>query len=64
MLNKKLGSVLFVCTDENGESELSLRNIPNVKPIDYKYINAYDLMIFDSIVISKEAVQGIEGWWK
>jgi len=41
-----------------------LRNIPNVKPIDYKYINAYDLMIFDSIVISKEAVQGIEGWWK
>ena len=64
MLNKKLGSVLFVYSDENGESELSLRNIPTVKPLDYKYINAYDLMVFNSIVISKEAVQGIEGWWK
>jgi large subunit ribosomal protein L4 len=63
-INKALGDVLFVYAEENGEVERALRNVPIVKPLNYKFLNAYDLVVFDSIVMSKEAVFGIEGWWK
>ncbi|BAL81266.1 50S ribosomal protein L4 [Caldisericum exile] len=63
-IKKNLGDVLFVYSEENGEVERALRNVPTVKPLNYKFLNAYDLMVFDSIVLSKEAVEGIEGWWK
>ncbi|MEF3244893.1 MAG: 50S ribosomal protein L4 [Caldisericaceae bacterium] len=63
-INKELKDVLFVYSEENGEVERALRNISTVKPLNYRFLNAYDLMVFDSIIISKEAVEGIEGWWK
>jgi large subunit ribosomal protein L4 len=62
-VSKELGRVLFVYADENGEVERSARNISTCKPLNYKFLNAYDLVVFDSIIISREAVNGIERWW-
>ncbi len=61
---KDLGTTLLVYAEENGDVELAARNIPFCKPLEYKFLNAYDLVTYDSILISEEAVRGMEGWWK
>jgi large subunit ribosomal protein L4 len=62
--NNKFLSVLFVYGDENGNLEQAARNIPYCKPLNYKFLNAYDLVNFDLIFMTKEAVDDLEGWWK
>jgi large subunit ribosomal protein L4 len=64
VLQDRNGTVLFVFSDENGEVELASRNIPYCKPLDYKFLNAYDLATYDNIIFTEEAVKGMEGWWK
>ncbi len=61
---KELGTVLFVYSEDNGEVELAARNIPYCKPLEYKFLNAYDLVVYDSILFTEEAIKGMEGWWK
>jgi large subunit ribosomal protein L4 len=61
---KELGTTLIIYSDENGDVELAARNIPFCKPLYYKFLNAYDLVNYDSILITEEAVRGMEGWWK
>lgn len=60
---KNLGTILFVFSEENGEIERASRNLPYCSAINFRYLNAYALTLFDSIVISKEVVEGIERWW-
>jgi large subunit ribosomal protein L4 len=60
----KFRSVLFVFSEENGNVEQAARNIPYCKPLNYKFLNAYDLVNFDFILMTKESVDGLEGWWK
>ncbi len=57
-------SVLFVFGEQNGDVERAARNLPNCKPLNYKFLNAYDLVNFDLILMTKESVDGLEGWWK
>ncbi|MGB9695642.1 MAG: 50S ribosomal protein L4 [Caldisericaceae bacterium] len=60
----KFNSVLFVYSEENGNVEQAARNISYCKPLNYKFLNAYDLVNFDFVIMTKEAVDGLEGWWK
>ncbi|MCX6088490.1 MAG: 50S ribosomal protein L4 [Caldiserica bacterium] len=60
---KNLGTILFVFSEENGEIERASRNLHYCNAINFRYLNAYALTLFDSIVISKEVVEGIERWW-
>ena len=62
--NKELRTTLIIYSEENGEVDRAARNIPFCKPLDYKFLNAYDLVTYDSVLITEEAVKGMEGWWK
>lgn len=62
-LKEDTGTVLFVYSEKNGAVELASRNIPYCKPLDYRFLNAYDLVTYDNILLTEEAVNDMEGWW-
>lgn len=62
-VSKGLGDILLVYSDENGEVERAVRNIPYCKPLNYRFLNAYDLVSYNTVIIFREAVSGIERWW-
>ncbi len=47
--------------NDNANVELSARNIQGVKTIKANSINVYDILKYDSVVITKDAVSQIEG---
>ena len=51
---------LIVLEGENNSVVLSARNIPTVKTLDRVAINVYDILKYDSLVITKDAVKAIE----
>jgi len=55
MLNLK--SALFIDSVENKNLYLSLRNIPNVKAVDPRQINLYDVLNHKSLVLSQKAFE-------
>ncbi len=63
-LRENTGTVLFVYSEKNGAVELASRNIPYCKPLDYRFLNAYDIVSYDNILFTEEAVNDMEGWWK
>ncbi|NIA10747.1 MAG: 50S ribosomal protein L4 [Nitrospiraceae bacterium] len=62
--NKELGTTLLLYSEKNGNVEVAARNIPFCKPLNYRFLNSYDLVVYDSILITEEAVKEMEGWWK
>ncbi len=62
--NKDLGTVLLVYSDKDGAVERAARNIPYCKPLIFKFLNTYDLIMYDSLICTKSAVEGMRGWWK
>lgn len=56
----KLNSVLFVDLD-NRELSLSCRNLPRAKYLSSKGLNLFDILKYDHMVVTREAVQAIEG---
>jgi large subunit ribosomal protein L4 len=55
--NLELGKALFVMTGDSNENViLSARNIPGVKTAGVNTINVYDILHYDSLVITKDAV--------
>lgn len=65
LLNKLnlVGSTLFVFDDSNGEVLLSMRNIPKVLPIHYRFLNSYDILRHENIVMTKEAYEKVKEVW-
>ncbi|MBX4188542.1 50S ribosomal protein L4 [Candidatus Saccharibacteria bacterium] len=66
-LLKKLGidgSVLIVVSTKDQLVERATNNLPGVKAVQAKYLNVYDLMNADTIVISKKSVDIIHDWLK
>jgi large subunit ribosomal protein L4 len=57
MSSLKLGSALFVDFHENKNLFLAMRNIPKVKAVDYRYINTYDVMNYDTLVFTSRAFE-------
>ncbi|MGE5372736.1 MAG: 50S ribosomal protein L4 [Solirubrobacterales bacterium] len=54
------GKALVVTADGNANVVKSARNIPGVKPVRADFINVYDLMAHDKLVITKDAVVKVE----
>ncbi len=63
-LKKELGTILLVYSDMNGEVELAANNIPYCKPLNFKFLNVYDIVVYEAILFTKEAVEEMQGWWK
>ncbi|MCX7991792.1 MAG: 50S ribosomal protein L4 [Proteobacteria bacterium] len=57
----ELNKVLFVLPERDRNIELSSRNIPNVKVLKSDYLNVYEIMKYDGLVVLKDAVKNIEG---
>ena len=58
--NLKADKALVVTNEKNDNLVLSARNIPTVKTLDRVAINVYDILKYDSLVITKDAVKAIE----
>ena len=60
MNNLKVSKALVVTKDKNENVILSARNIPTVKTTMTNAINVYDILKYDSLVMTKDAVAAIE----
>ena len=58
--NLKAPKALVVTKDKDEKVVLSARNIPTVKTTMTNTINVYDILKYDSLVITKDAVAAIE----
>jgi large subunit ribosomal protein L4 len=58
--NLKVDSALFVTKDKEENVVLSARNIPEVATTISGAINVYDILKYDSLVITKDAARAIE----
>jgi large subunit ribosomal protein L4 len=58
--NLKTPKALVVTKDKDEKVVLSARNIPTVKTTMTNSINVYDILKYDSLVITKDAVAAIE----
>jgi len=56
----ELGKALVVMTGSNKNVILSARNIPDVKTAAVNTINVYDILKYDSFVVTKEAVEEMQ----
>lgn len=56
----KVNKALVVLGDKNENVILSARNLPEVRTALYNAINVYDIVKYDSLVITKDAVAKIE----
>ena len=61
LIKNKLQSVLIV-SDQETEKNIykSVRNIPDVKLINYKGTNVYDLIRFKNVLFTKSSIKNIE----
>jgi large subunit ribosomal protein L4 len=58
--NLELGKALFVMDGSNTNVMLSARNIPTIKTAGVNTINVYDILNYESLVVTKEAVEKIQ----
>lgn len=56
------GNILLVVDSKDSLVERATNNLPNVKPVQAMYLNVYDIMNADSIVISTKALEMIHEW--
>jgi large subunit ribosomal protein L4 len=55
-----VGKALFVIADRDEKIELSARNLPDVKVLRVDGLNVYDLLRFEHLVLTREALRKIE----
>lgn len=60
VLNVNAGKALIVMEGSNTNAILSARNIPEVKTASVNTINTYDILKYNTLVVTKEAVAKIE----
>lgn len=58
--NLKVGDALLVTAEKDETVEKSARNIPNIKPLTAEGLNVYDILAYDKLVITKDAVARVE----
>ena len=56
----KAESALIVFDDKNVNAELSARNIPDTKTALVNTINVFDILKYDSLVVTKAAAEKIQ----
>ena len=55
-------NVLLVVSDKNDLVVRATRNIANLKAVRPTYLNVFDIMNADKVVIVKDAVKSVENW--
>lgn len=60
MNNLKVAKALVVTRDNDANLVMSAKNVPDVKTALSNTINVYDILKYDTVVITKDAVQAIE----
>ncbi len=60
MNNLKLRKALFILEDMDKNVILSARNVPDVKTAQTNEMNVYDTLKYDTVVVTKAAVEKIE----
>ena len=58
--NIEVSKALVVLEVGNKNAILSARNIPDVKTASVNTINVYDILKYDTFVVTKQAVEKIE----
>lgn len=58
--NLEVSKALIVLKDKDENITLSARNIPNIKTAYVNTINVYDLLKYDTFIVTKDAVAAIE----
>ena len=58
--NLNVNKSLVVLEDANEKAVIAARNIPTVKTASVNTINVYDILKYDSVVVTKAAVEKIE----
>ena len=58
--NRNVNKSLVVLEDANEKAVVAARNIPTVKTASVSTINVYDILKYDSVVVTKAAVEKIE----
>ena len=58
--NSSVSKALVVLEDDNKNAELSARNIPDVKTARTNTINVYDILKYNTVIVTKAAVTTIE----
>ncbi|MDD2553154.1 MAG: 50S ribosomal protein L4 [Desulfotomaculaceae bacterium] len=56
----KVADALLVTADKDDSVEKSARNIPNIKPLMATGLNVYDILAYDKLVMTKDAVVKVE----
>ncbi len=60
----ELDDALILLSQENENLELSARNIKSVKVLKVEGLNVYDVLRFDSLVMTEDAIQRLQGVYK
>ena len=60
MDNLKVSKALVVMAEKNENVVLSARNVPDVKTTLTNAINVYDILKYDTMVVTKDAVNAIQ----
>lgn len=58
--NLNVDDALLVVAEKNESVEKSARNIPNIKPLTATGLNVYDILAYDKLVMTKDAVAKVE----
>jgi len=57
-----LGNVLIAVESKSSEIERPLRNLSNVKLVQAKYLNVFDVLNADSLILTASALPNISAW--
>jgi large subunit ribosomal protein L4 len=55
--------VLFVLPDREEQVFLSARNLPGVKVMPARGLNVYDVLLYDKLVLTRDAIPWIQEVW-
>lgn len=56
------GTVLLVLDHKNEVTERATRNLPGTKAVNATYLNVYDILNADTVVITEKALEQIKEW--
>jgi large subunit ribosomal protein L4 len=56
----KVQSAVIVISEPNTKIERSARNLPKVKVLRVAGINVYDLLRYDHLILTQDALRGLE----
>jgi large subunit ribosomal protein L4 len=63
LTNLKVADALVVTAGRDEAVEKSARNIPNIKPLLAANLNVYDILAYDKLILTRDAVARVEEVW-